>query len=95
MLPYIGKWTFIAGLIAVLSGTASALFLFALDLATNWREAHRWIIWLLPLAGFAVGWIYLKLGSSVEAGNNLLIDEIHDPQKSSRCAWRRWCWPVP
>lgn len=81
MLPYIGKWTFIAGLIAVLSGTASALFLFALDLATNWREAHRWIIWLLPLAGFAVGWIYLKLGSSVEAGNNLLIDEIHDPQK--------------
>jgi H+/Cl- antiporter ClcA len=81
LLPYIGKWTFIAGLIAVLSGTASALFLFALDLATNWREAHRWIIWLLPLAGFAVGWIYLKLGSSVEAGNNLLIDEIHDPQK--------------
>ena len=81
MLPYIGKWTFIAGLIAVLSGTASALFLFALDLATNWRVAHRWIIWLLPLAGFAVGWIYLKLGSSVEAGNNLLIDEIHDPQK--------------
>jgi H+/Cl- antiporter ClcA len=81
LLPYIGKWTFIAALIAVLSGTSSALFLFALDLATNWREAHRWIIWLLPLAGFAVGWIYLKLGSSVEAGNNLLIDEIHDPQK--------------
>jgi H+/Cl- antiporter ClcA len=81
LLPYIGKWTFIAALIAVLSGTASALFLFALDLATNWREAHRWVIWLLPLAGFAVGWVYLKVGSSVEAGNNLLIDEIHDPQK--------------
>ena len=81
LLPYIGKWTFIAGLIAVLSGTASAFFLFALEYVTNWREAHRWIIWLLPLAGFAVGWVYLKLGSSVEAGNNLLIDEIHDPKK--------------
>ncbi|MYM88746.1 voltage-gated chloride channel protein [Rugamonas sp. FT82W] len=81
LLPYIGKWTFIAGLIALLSGTASAFFLFALDRATGWREAHRWIIWLLPLAGFAVGWVYLKLGSSVEAGNNLLIDEIHDPKK--------------
>jgi H+/Cl- antiporter ClcA len=80
LLPYIGKWTALAGLIAVLSGTASAFFLFALDYATNWREAHRWIIWLLPLAGFAVGWVYLKLGSSVEAGNNLLIDEIHDPK---------------
>ncbi|GJI97003.1 chloride/fluoride channel protein [Duganella caerulea] len=81
LLPYIGKWTFIAGLIALLSGTASAFFLFALDRATGWREAHRWIIWLLPLAGFVVGWVYLKLGSSVEAGNNLLIDEIHDPKK--------------
>jgi H+/Cl- antiporter ClcA len=81
LLPYIGKWTLLAGLIAVLSGTASAFFLFALDYATNWREAHPWIIWLLPLAGFVVGWIYLKVGSSVEAGNNLLIDEIHDPQK--------------
>lgn len=81
LLPYIGKWILLAGLIAVLSGTASAFFLFALDYATHWRETHRWIIWLLPLAGFAVGWIYLKVGSSVEAGNNLLIDEIHDPKK--------------
>ncbi|NYE60515.1 H+/Cl- antiporter ClcA [Duganella sp. 1224] len=81
LLPYVGKWTVLAGLIAVLSGTASAFFLFALDSATHWRETHAWIIWLLPLAGFAVGWIYLKVGSSVEAGNNLLLDEIHDPQK--------------
>lgn len=80
MLPYVGKWTIIACLIAALAGTASAFFLFALDYATNWREAHRWIIWLLPLAGFAVGWMYLKIGGAVEAGNNLLIDEIHDPR---------------
>jgi H+/Cl- antiporter ClcA len=80
LLPYLGKWTLLAVLIAVLSGTASAFFLFALDYATNWRETHQWIIWLLPLAGFVVGWIYLKVGSSVEAGNNLLIDEIHDPK---------------
>jgi H+/Cl- antiporter ClcA len=28
-----------------------------------------------------VGWLYLKTGKPVEAGNNLLIDEIHDPKK--------------
>jgi H+/Cl- antiporter ClcA len=28
-----------------------------------------------------VGWLYLKFGQHVEAGNNLLIDEIHDPKK--------------
>jgi H+/Cl- antiporter ClcA len=81
LLPYMGKWTVLACLIAALGGTASAFFLFALDYATRWREGHAWVIWLLPLAGFAVGWIYLRYGSSVEAGNNLLIDEIHDPKK--------------
>ena len=33
------------------------------------------------MAGFAVGWLYLRYGSSVEGGANILIDEIHDPKK--------------
>lgn len=74
------KWTVLAIMVAVLAGSASAFFLFALDWATRTREAHRWLLWGLPLAGFAVGWVYLKLGRRVEAGNNLLIDEIHDPK---------------
>ena len=81
LLPYMGKWLSLAIIVAILAGSASALFLFALAWATNWREAHAWGIWLLPLAGFGVGWVYLRLGKSVEAGNNLIIDEIHDPQK--------------
>jgi H+/Cl- antiporter ClcA len=80
-LAYLAKWTLIASLVAVLAGSASAFFLYALDAATTWRQAHPAIIWLLPLAGFAVGWIYLRFGRSVEAGNNLLIDEIHDPKQ--------------
>ena len=79
---YVAKWLALSTLVAVLAGSASALFLFALDGATRWRETHRQIVWLLPLAGFAVGWVYWRLGKTVEAGNNLLIDEIHDPQKS-------------
>ena len=74
------KWTVLACAVAVLAGSASALFLWALDWATATRQAHRWLIWLLPVAGFAVGWVYLRFGQKVEAGNNLLIDEIHDPQ---------------
>ncbi|SFU50835.1 voltage-gated chloride channel family protein [Pseudoduganella namucuonensis] len=80
-LTYLAKWSLIASLVAALAGTASAFFLFALDGATAWRISHPWIVWLLPLAGFAVGWIYLRFGRAVEAGNNLLIDEIHDPRQ--------------
>lgn len=81
LLPRLGKWLIIASLVAVLTGSASAFFLLALDRATTWREAHRWAIWLLPVAGFGVGLIYHLLGKQVDAGNNLIIDEIHDPKK--------------
>jgi H+/Cl- antiporter ClcA len=75
------KWLLLAFVVAVLAGSASAGFLCALDWATRTRLAHAWLIWLLPVAGFAVGWLYLRYGSSVEGGANLLIDEIHDPKK--------------
>ncbi len=81
LLSHLCKWTVLAMGVAVLAGSASAFFLFALDWATRTREANRWLLWGLPFAGFAVGWVYLKIGRQVEAGNNLLIDEIHDPKK--------------
>ncbi|MGK5004188.1 voltage-gated chloride channel family protein [Janthinobacterium sp. LB2P70] len=81
LLKHLLKWLLLALVVAVLAGTASAGFLFVLDWATRTRMAHAWLIWLLPVAGFAVGWLYLRYGSSVEGGANLLIDEIHDPKK--------------
>ena len=65
------RWILIATVVGVLAGSASALLLAALDWATYTREAHLWLIALLPVAGFAVGWIYHYFGGSVERGNNL------------------------
>lgn len=81
LVPYLARWLVLAVAVAVLAGSASALFLRALELATATRESNHWLIWGLPFAGAVVGWVYLKIGHGVEAGNNLLIDEIHDPKK--------------
>lgn len=79
-LPHVIKWLPIAFVIGLLSGTASAALLASLEWATNWRESHVWIIAFLPLGGFLIGWIYHRFGKTVEAGNNLLLDEIHNPK---------------
>jgi len=81
LLPVFGRWLLLASLVGVLGGLASALLIVALDWATNTRTAHPWLLWLLPVAGLAVGSFYHRLGQSVEGGNNLLIDEIHDPKR--------------
>ena len=81
LLPLFGRWLLLASLVGVLGGLASALLIVALEWATNTRTAHPWLLWLLPIAGLAVGSFYHRLGQSVEGGNNLLIDEIHDPKR--------------
>lgn len=74
------RWSLIAAVIGFLAGCASAIFLLTLDWATNMRESHVWIISFLPVAGLLVGLLYHHVGRSVEAGNNMLIDEVHDPK---------------
>ena len=82
LLRFMLRWLILASLVGVLAGSTSALFLWSLDAVTAYREAHRGVTWGLPVAGFAMAWFYLQFGQSVEAGNNLLIDEIHDPQST-------------
>lgn len=81
MLSIVVRWLALSTLAGALAGLASALLLVSLDWATDTRLAHQWLLWLLPIAGLAIGWIYHWLGQSVEGGNNLLIDEIHDPKR--------------
>ncbi|WP_025762107.1 voltage-gated chloride channel family protein [Dyadobacter tibetensis] len=79
---FILKWILISAVIGILVGSASAFFLIALDWATSLREENLWIIALLPLAGLLVGLSYYLWGQNVEAGNNLLLEEIHHPEKT-------------
>lgn len=82
VLRYLLRWIPIASLAGMLGGTASALLLVSLVWATDTREQHKWLIAFLPLAGLSVGCLYKYLGTSVEAGNNLILDEIHDPRRT-------------
>lgn len=80
-IPYILKWTLICSFIGVCVGSVSAGFLQSLDWVTDFRENNLWLIALLPIGGFFIGLLYHYLGKDIEAGNNLLIDTIHDPKK--------------
>jgi H+/Cl- antiporter ClcA len=71
------KWTILASMVGVMSGIASALFLVSLQWATNFRLANTGLLYLLPLAGFGLGWLYHRFGKQAARGNNLVIDELH------------------
>lgn len=76
---YVARWLIVVAPVGVLVGSAVALFLWALDQVTRLRWTHPWLLWLLPLGGVAVGALYEWWGRSAEAGNDLIMDEIHEP----------------
>jgi len=69
---------FLGALVGVSAGLASALFLFLLDQVTRLRLSDERIVYLLPLAGLAIGGIYERIGGSIRRGSDLLFDTIHD-----------------
>jgi len=73
------RWTLLLIPMAVAVGTLCAAFLWSLDLATRARFDHPWLLFLLPLGGAGVALLYHLSGQSVEAGNNLIVEQIHEP----------------
>jgi H+/Cl- antiporter ClcA len=76
------KWLVIAGVVAFFIGSASAFFLVSLNWVTDYREANLWIIAWLPVGGLIIGLSYHYLGESVVKGNNQLLEEFYNPQKT-------------
>lgn len=64
---------------AVAIGCASAFFLWSLEGVTRLRFGQPWLLFLLPLVGVAVAWLYQRHGGEAEGGNALIIERIHDP----------------
>jgi len=72
------QWTWLGAAVGLACGVASAVFLILLEHATAFREGHEVIVYTLPFAGLAIGWVYERWGKPIKGGNNLVIDTIHE-----------------
>jgi H+/Cl- antiporter ClcA len=79
ILKHLLKWTVLIIPIALVIGSSIAFFLWLLHAAIHFRFAHSWLLFLLPLAGLLIHFIYQSIGKSSEKGNNLVIEQIHEP----------------
>jgi H+/Cl- antiporter ClcA len=78
-LKHLIRWTVITVPIAFAIGCIVTLFLWLLNLAINYRFTHPEILYFLPIAGVAIYFAYKFWGEASNKGNNLIMDEIHNP----------------
>ncbi|GIP03801.1 voltage-gated chloride channel protein [Paenibacillus lautus] len=79
---YFIKWVVLGSLVGLMTGSASAFFLYSLDYVTSLRLGNPWLLYLLPLGGAAVSFLYYKFGKSSAKGNNLILEQIHGGTES-------------
>ena len=79
IVKHLLKWTILILPLSIAVGSLVALFLWLLDRATLLRVQNGCLLYLLPVAGICIYFLYKKLGKNSEAGNNLIMDEIHEP----------------
>ncbi|MEI8159819.1 MAG: chloride channel protein [Actinomycetes bacterium] len=65
--------------IGAIGGLLSVAFLGSLNWATTTRINNEWLIFLLPVTGGLVGFIYYKWGNPITGGTSLVLDAIHVP----------------
>jgi H+/Cl- antiporter ClcA len=78
IIKHLFRWTFLVLPIALAIGSIVALFLWVLSAAIHFRFSHSWLLFLLPLAGVLIHFIYQSVGKSSEKGNNLIMEQIHE-----------------
>lgn len=72
-----GKWVVFSIIVGIVVGLFGTAFYFGLDIVTRCRNAHQWLIFLLPFGGMAIVFLYHLLKDDDDTGTNLVISAIH------------------
>ncbi len=70
------KWVLAAGALGALCGGVGAGFHRTVDLVTEIRMEHVWLVWFLPAAGLLTLLLYRLCKVSFDAGTDLIIESV-------------------
>ena len=74
------RWVLLSVVTGLVCGLVGSAFHLTVDFATGFRAQHQWLVFLLPVGGLAIAFIY-RVSKTEGEGTNNIIDSIHDGDK--------------
>ena len=74
------KWLICSAVIGITCGAVGTAFHYSVEYVTQFRNDHKWIIFLLPVAGLLIVFLYRAGGIKHDKGTNLVIGSIRNPE---------------
>ena len=72
------RWSLLAILVGAVCGLVGTAFHVCVNFATQWRGELAWLLYLLPVGGVVIVWLYHRLGQSSSLGTDKLFTSIQD-----------------
>lgn len=76
------KWIIISILMGIIIGVLVGFFKQILSLANYYRRQHESLVYGLPIAGFFISYLYVKVKRNAYSGENLLKSEVQQAAKN-------------
>lgn len=76
LVKEIFRWIVLSLAMAIPIGVVVGLYNIILTFANKYRKSHEYLIYLLPLAGLFITWMYIKSKRNAYSGENLLKSEV-------------------
>ena len=73
---YFVKWLFISLAVGTVGGAAGTVFSLGVEWVTDFRGENGWTLFLMPLAGAAIVWLYQTFHEEGNRGTNMVIESI-------------------
>ena len=72
------RWSLLAIMVGAVCGLVGTAFHICVNFATKWRGTLEWLLYLLPLGGVVIVWLYHRLGQSSSLGTDKLFTSIQN-----------------
>lgn len=67
------RWAFVGVLVGIVIGLVGTAFAYSITFATQLRTDYTWILFLLPILGLIIVWIYNRAGMADQPGTNMIL----------------------
>ena len=75
------RWLVVSCLLGLICGLVGAAFYYTVAWATETREGHGWLLYLMPVAGVVIVWLYKTLGMENDSGTNQIIASVRSGKR--------------
>ncbi|MEG2082901.1 MAG: chloride channel protein, partial [Oscillospiraceae bacterium] len=75
------KWLVLSVAVGLVCGAVGVAFHHAVEIVTEYRLAHSWVLFTLPLIGVVIALMYAKAGMLDDKGTNGIFDAVRNGVK--------------